>query len=120
MAGPWDLTFDQTGGIAGLSYSLQVTSSGEAVARDNRVGRDVFVQLTPSERVNLEAALSSACGAALGAQPPNCADCFQYSVRLEGAGGRFEFLANDAGLADHPGAELIDLLRRTLDSALFK
>ena len=118
LGNPWDLTFDQTGGIAGLSRSLQVASSGEALARDQRMGREVSFQLLAAERANLEAALSSVCGAALGTPPPNCADCFQYAVRLEGVGGRFEFLANDAGLAGHPGAELIDLLRSMLEEAL--
>ena len=103
-----------------MSHSLQVTASGEALARDDREGREVSFQLAADEQTNLEAILSSMCISVAGPRPPNCADCFQYSVRLEGPGGRFEFVANDAGMADHPAAELIDLLRQMLDAALVK
>jgi len=118
LLGQWELAFQQSGGIAGVSRRLQVTSSGKALATDSGLGREISFQLSADEQANLEAILSSICISAAGVRPPRCADCFQYWIQLEGAGGRFEFWANDAGLAGHPGAELINFLRQILDAAL--
>lgn len=82
------------------------------------MGREVSFRLTDGEYQELEDLLPSVCGLEIDSPPPNCADCFQYVVRVEGEGGLLELRANDAGMAEHPAAPLVGFLQLVLDKSL--
>lgn len=119
----WNLSLTQSGGFAGASLQVDVSSDGRLTAEDRRSGRTVTQTLSP-EMLAKVTALSSQLPAT-GSQRPRsaCADCFVYDLSYslsESSGGRAVLIvhADDTTLDASGAGELIRLLRQLRDAAL--
>ncbi len=117
-AGDWTISLTQSGGFAGVSLKVEVSSDGQLTAEDQRTGRKVTKSL-PAETISRLAQLHSA---ALAARPApahsGCADCFLYDLQLNAGGKSVQIKADDTTLTDSGAAELIGLLQQLRDDAL--
>ena len=114
----WTMKLDQSGGIAGVSLSLEITSDGRLTAKDERSGR-VVVQDVPQEAMGRLMQLYSAVQAATPKPLPSaCADCFIYDLEVSSGEGLVQIHADDTTLADSGAADLIAFLRQLRDTAL--
>jgi hypothetical protein len=114
----WIMKLDQSGGIAGVSLSLEITSDGRLTAKDDRSGR-LVVQDVPQETMSRLMQLYSAVPAATPKSLPSaCADCFIYDLQMSSAGSLVQIHADDTTLANSGAADLISFLRQLRDTAL--
>ena len=114
----WSLSLTQSGGIAGVSLKVQVSSDGQLSAEDHRSGRTVRQTLPPETVAHLAAIYSS--GLLLTPQPRNsgCADCFIYNLEMSSGGRVVHIVADDTTMDSSGAGELIRLLRLLRDNAL--
>lgn len=114
----WQLTFTQSGGLAGVNLGLQIASDGQLTAQDNRSGKSVTGQLDAATLRKLSGLVSSV--ALAGSQSPgsSCADCFLYDVQITSAGRTTHIQADDTTLGSSGAQELIALLQQLRDNAL--
>ena len=116
---PWKLSFQQEGGIAGMRVSADIGSTGRALFRDQRTGRESFLGLPEAEVRDLADTLEASdfFGQPADQRTPQCRDCFTYTITLERGGQAWTVTADDAGLSDRlrPLVErLRDLTQRAL------
>lgn len=79
----WELTFERTGGFAGLAQRLTVNSQGEATFEDMDSGRLTEGRLSLEEMTQLRRLLEgSEFFSQDVSQSRACFDCFNYSVTL--------------------------------------
>lgn len=114
----WQVTFGLSGGFAGMSRSLTVSSTGELTARDDADTLDVTRQASSDELAQIRGLLVAACPFETAGRPGLCADCFTYSLDVTMDGQRFVALTNDVSLPESGLLSLVETLRLTLDEAL--
>lgn len=114
----WTLSLTQSGGLAGVSLTVMVSSNGELTAEDHKSGRSVTRSLSPAELTQLAALYSPDLQVVRQPAPSGCADCFVFD--LEGSfGGRITSIHADDTTLDASGAgELIRMMQRLRDAAL--
>jgi len=117
-AGVWEIRFGVTGGFAGVSQSLTLSSNGEFKAVDEGAATEVSGEAPPADLQSVREALAGSCPPWAVGRPPACADCFIYSVRLEWNEERFEVELNDVSLPTSAQATLVGALGHLLDQAL--
>ena len=82
-AATWELTFEWTGGFAGLAQRLMVDSQGQATFQDLRSGRSTEGQLSPEEMTELRRLLEGSDFFSQNvSQSQPCFDCFNYGITL--------------------------------------
>ena len=117
-SGSWDLSLAQSGGIAGVSLKVTVSSDGQLTAEDARSNRSVTQTLPPDTMAKL-AALYSAVALSTPQSPHSgCADCFLYDLELNSAGKALSFKFDDTTLGGSGVEELIHFLQQLRDAAL--
>ena len=105
--GGWSLTFTVSGGIAGLSRTLQLESGGAATALDRQRSRQVSRdELSEIERLAAPAASFDKSGNDV------CRDCLTYALDLRVPGRTVSIRANDITLSDSKAAALVQALTR--------
>jgi hypothetical protein len=114
----WTIKLTQSGGIAGVMQTLEVSSSGQLKAADQRSGRTVSQSLPPATLAELKRLFSKASLAAATPTHSSCADCFIYDLQVTAGGNKMTVRADDTTLADSGAAELIGFLRQLRDHAL--
>jgi hypothetical protein len=112
------MKLDQSGGIAGVSLSLEISSDGRLTATDARSGRTVVQDVPQDNMRRLTQLYSAVLTATPKSLPSACADCFIYDLQVRSAGGIVQIHADDTTLADSGAAELIAFLRQLRDDAL--
>jgi hypothetical protein len=95
----WRLTFHLSGGFAGLDRGLDLTSTGEASATDNRRKRQVSGPALPDELQTIDRLVTSAVSTDTR-NPPQCRDCFTYLIELQTSQGLVRMRIGDPALAD--------------------
>lgn len=106
LAGKWTVIMRLSGGIAGLSRSLEISSDGAATAIDERSGKTGKRQLTSDELTKLTGLINSASLKSPGGAPAGCADCFIYNLEISSDSGKFAAQLDDVSLPDS-GMELL-------------
>jgi uncharacterized protein YceK len=115
----WTISMTHSGGIMGLSRSIEISSDGKLTVVDNRTNKTVSGKITTDDLSELNELLMSIDNHSTG--KPNgmvCADCFIYDLEVRRDGERMVIQLNDITL---PGSEyevLINQLRGLMDTAL--
>lgn len=106
LAGKWTVILRLSGGIAGLSRSIEISSDGAATAKDERSNKSVKRQLTSDELTKLTSLINSSSLKAPTGLPSACADCFNYNIQISSDSGKFAAQLDDISLPDS-GMELL-------------
>ncbi len=104
--GKWTVSMHLSGGIAGLSQSIEILSDGAVTAKDERSNRIAKRQLISGELTKLASLISSASLQSPTGHPTGCADCFNYNIQINSDSGRFTAQLDDVSLPDS-GMELL-------------
>lgn len=116
--GSWTLSLEQSGGIAGVQLSVQVTSARELTATDGRSGRVVKQSLPPQTLDELRRLIGGANLAQVTQSPSVCADCFIYVLKYTSQTQTYRVQADDVTLPDSGAQALIAYLLALRDAAL--
>ena len=117
--GRWTIKMKHTGGIMGLSRSIEISSDGKFTVVDEHTNKTISGKYTSDELSNLKEQVSnSEYIAESGPNGMACADCFIYDLELQGNGGKFAAQLNDINLPNSGLKPLVDYLRGLIDTAL--
>jgi len=115
----WTIGMKHSGGIMGLSRSIEVSSDGKFTVTDNRSSKTVTGKLTADDLSKLNELLMSIDNHSTG--KPNgmvCADCFVYDLEIRRDVERIAIQLSDISLPNSGYESLIDQLRGLMDTAL--
>jgi len=119
LNGSWEIKMRHSGGIMGLSRSIDVSSNGSYMVTDERTNKIVNGKLDADELSKLTTQVNSArYSPAVPLDGMACADCFIYDFEIHGGNGNFRANLNDISLPNSGLAALVDTLRGIIDSAL--
>jgi hypothetical protein len=117
--GDWTIKMTQSGGIMGLSRSIEVTSDGKYSVVDERANKTVTGELTANELSELNKLVKTSNH--IPATKPDgkgCADCFVYDLEIQVNGENFSFQLNDVTLPNSGLEPSVTYLRGLIDTAL--
>jgi len=119
MEGDWTINMTHSGGIVGLSRSVEISSDGKYIVTDDRSGKIVTKQLGSGELSKLkDIVINSEYLSMESRQPSGCADCFVYDLVIVGSGKKFSVQLDDISMPDSGMETLTIYLRNLIDSAL--
>jgi hypothetical protein len=119
LDGEWTIRMKHSGGIMGLSRSIEISSDGkftvvDEYAKKTIAGKYSLDELTKiKERVSASEYITESEPKGIG-----CADCFIYDLEIQGNGGNFVAQVNDISLPNSGLKPLVDYLRGLIDTAL--
>jgi hypothetical protein len=115
----WTIKMHQSGGIMGLSHSIEISSDGKYAITDDRANQSVKGQLTSAEMSQLRELITTANIKPI-AKPGQsvCADCFIYALEINGAGKPFTIELNDITLPESGLESVVLFLRDLIDKSL--
>lgn len=116
--GPWTMTLTQSGGFAGVSLGVTVSSDGQLTAQDLKAGRKVTKSLSPETVAKLADLYSAGAFITPQAGRSSCADCFHYDLQVSSGGRVVMVRADDTTLGGSGAADLVRLLQQLRDEAL--
>ncbi len=109
-----------SGGIAGLSRSIEITSDGAVIAKDERNGKTMKRQLTSDELTQFVSLIKSASLKSTSGGSTGCADCFIYNIKMTSDSRNFSVQYDDVSLPDSGMSSIVkylaDLMSRMLAS----
>jgi len=119
--GNWTITMKHSGGIMGLSRSIEITSKGNFIVVDERANKTVTGILAENEFSKINEQVSSL--EYIPASKPDgmgCADCFIYDLEIQENGEKFAVQLNDISLPSSGLESLVSYLRSLIDIKLKK
>ena len=119
LDGNWKIKMIHSGGIMGLSRSIEISSDGKYAVMDERASKTVMGELTADELSKLKEQVSSS--KYIPASKPDgmgCADCFIYDLDIQGSGKKFNIQLNDINLPTSGLETLVIYLRDLIETAL--
>jgi hypothetical protein len=109
----------QSGGIMGLSRSIEVSSDGNYTVVDERANRTVTGELTANELAELnELVVTSNYVPATKPDGSVCADCFVYDLEAQVNGEKLSVRLNDFTLPNSGLEPLVTYLLDLMDTSL--
>lgn len=114
----WTAELTQSGGIAAVQLSVEITSDGQLRAENTRSGKSVQKTLPPGTLAQVKELIAALPGSPAAPVASSCADCFNYSLTIASAGHTLQVQADDTTIAASGAQDLISLLRSLRDSAL--
>jgi hypothetical protein len=117
LTGSWIITMNHSGGIMGLSRSVEVDSTGIYTVKDDRTEQEFTGQLSKEELEGLIDAVKATSYTAEKA-PHGCADCFIYDLQIVSDTGKFSAQVDDISIEGSGLSELILLLRGIIEREL--
>jgi hypothetical protein len=114
----WIIDFERTGGFAGRSVSMRLSSSGQLIAIDEDLGTKVTTEVLSEELMEIEQSLMEACPFPIESPFMICPDCFLYTLTISVNGDQIHFEASDEALHDTKLGSFIGKLNTLLDQAL--
>ena len=117
--GEWTINMTHSGGIMGLSRSIEVSADGKFTVVDERADKTITGQLSTNELSKLNEQVMSY--KYIPANKPNgmgCADCFTYDLEIQANGKRVAIRLNDISLPNSGLQPLVTHLRGLIDTAL--
>ncbi len=114
----WEISLTQSGGLAGVSLTVTVSSAGQLTAEDHRSGRRVTRSLSPQEITSLAALYASDLQVIRQPARSGCADCFVYDLEASYGGRVTSIHADDTTLEASGAGDLIRMMQRLRDTAL--
>jgi hypothetical protein len=115
----WTINMKHTGGIMGLSRSIEILSDGNFTVVDERANKTIMGTL-PADALSKvkEQVASSKYIPASGPSGMVCADCFVYDLEIYGNGGNFTIQLDDISLPDSGLEPLVRYLREIIETTL--
>ena len=114
----WTIKMNQSGGIMGLSRSVEISSDGKFTVTDDRTDQKVEGQLTDDELTQLrDLAANTKLTTTPETESAGCADCFVYTIEIQN-GKSFNTQLNDISLPGSGLESLVAFLRDLMDKAL--
>lgn len=118
LGGNWTIKLAQSGGIMGLSRSLEIRSDGTYTVINNRTAAKKDGQLSKDQvAVITKQASAINYSPITGPEQYACADCFVYDLEITGT-SRFSVQLNDVSLPNSGMEPLITSLRDIMDKEL--
>lgn len=114
LAGSWTITMTHSGGIMGLSRSIEVDSTGIYTVKDDRTDQIFTGQLSEEELVDLTNVVKSTSYMA-EKMPHVCADCFIYDLQIRSDSGRFSEQVDDISIEESGLSNLVMTLRGIIE-----
>lgn len=97
--GGWEITLTKSGGIMGMSRSVQVSSTGALTLTDLRSNKSTQSKLPAAELSALEKLVISAQFDRV-TESSRCADCFFYDLSVTRAGQTDQIQLDDTNLSN--------------------
>ena len=119
LNGDWTIKMRHSGGIMGLSRSVEVSSDGKFTVVDERTDKTIKGNLSADELLKINEKVTSA--EYIPAVKPDgmvCADCFIYDLEIQRNGEKFAVQLNDISLPNSGLESLVTYLRGLIDTAL--
>ena len=113
------ITFTQSGGIMGMSRTLEISRDGNWTTTDERADKTFTGKLSADELEQLNGLVASLSIKSSG-QSGVCADCFIYSVEISSSGKALTAQADDVNLGDSGLEPLVSFLTELMSEALTK
>ena len=113
----WQLSFQLSGGFAGVDQRLELASTGALRARDRRRAADVSAR-TPATDVARITALLAELKSIDSRGGGTCRDCLEYDIEIQTGGRSRVFHLQDTTLGNSGIEPLVKILTRLLDDAL--
>jgi hypothetical protein len=119
--GNWTIKMKHSGGIMGLSRSIEISSNGIFTVVDERANKTATGMLAENELSKINEQVSSL--KYIPASKPDgmgCADCFIYDLEIQENGRKFAVQLNDISLPSSGLESLVSYLRGLIDIRLKK
>ena len=107
-----------SGGFAGLSQSIEISSDGAVTAKDERSNKVAKRQLISDELTKLTSLISSASLQSPTDLLTGCADCFNYNIQINSDSGKFTAQLDDVSLPDSGIKLLVGYLGKLMNQML--
>ena len=114
----WRIKLTQSGGFVGVLLSVEVTSTGQLTAEDQRTGHTVTRTLSPQTTAELRQLIGGIAPSGGDKPASGCADCFIYDLELHRDSGDMQIHTDDTSIDDFGAADLIRRLSQLRDDAL--
>jgi len=116
LTGNWQIRMTQSGGFAGVSRRLEISSSGEMTIIDERSKKQRASQLPPDMFAMLKEMVASTIY-----HPPTkllmCEDCFVFELKIENGTEQFQVQIDELNLPNSGLETLIGFLEKLLNSS---
>lgn len=117
--GEWMVKMRHSGGIMGLSRSIEISADGNFTIVDKRTERTINGELSAAGLSKVEELISSSNHVSpTKAKGMACTDCFIYDLEIRTDGEEFSIQLNDISLPESGLASLVDYLRNLIDTTL--
>jgi hypothetical protein len=113
----WTITFRTSGGVAGISRLLTLSSSGQAQATDRRRASPITGSVTAAELRDIEAALDRLKGESPRLNN-DCRDCIRFDVEVSRNGRRTNFQVDETTVAGSELNSLVNILSAIVNRIL--
>lgn len=117
LEGSWTIAMNHSGGIMGLSRSVEVDSTGIYTVKDDRTDQIFTGQLSEEELEDLTNVVNSTTYV-LEKKPRGCADCFIYDLQIVSDTGKFSAQVDDISIEGSGLSALVLLLRGIIEREL--
>jgi hypothetical protein len=117
LTGSWTITMNHSGGIMGLSRSVEVDSTGIYTVKDERTDQEFTGQLSKEELEDLINVVNATSYAPEKA-PHGCADCFIYDIHMISDDGKFSAQVDDISIEESGLSDLVLYLRGIIEREL--
>lgn len=114
LVGSWTITMTHSGGIMGLSRSVEVDSTGIYTVRDDRIDQIFTGQLSEEELADLVDVVNSTSYTS-EKTPHVCADCFIYDLGIMSDIGKFSAQVDDISIEESGLSPLVMTLRGIIE-----
>jgi hypothetical protein len=113
----WTIKLTHSGGIMGLSRSIEVSSSGMYIVTDDRSG-ETKEGILPAQEVADLKELAASVQYSPVPKETGCADCFIYDIAISGTTKLFTAHVDDVTLEDSGLGPLVLQLRTIMEREL--
>lgn len=113
----WEAELLITGGFAGVQRGIKISSTGEVIIHGGNNNLQGQVQLSREDIEKFSRLINEIKEVRVQANPPACADCFQYELNVSINGKHFQATVNDLNLQDSGVAPLINEMENLLAKA---
>jgi len=113
----WTVEMTHSGGIAGISRSIEISSDGTYRVKDDHSGSENEGQLAAEVLEELKRLVDSTLYSPVS-EETGCADCFEYDLVIAGTGEPFKAHVDDVNLEDSGLGPLVMFLRTIMEREL--
>lgn len=114
----WTVKLNQSGGIAGVQLSIEISSNGQLRAEDQRSHRIVTQTLPPQTITKIHQLIANTSVSVTGVPQSGCADCFIYDLEIQTEESDYHINVDDVTMKNSNAADLIASLSKLRDGAL--